>query len=264
MLAAKVLLPLRIGPLRGEIMRVRNGLAVVALALFGASSAFAGTVDFTFNFGGPNMDLDTPIQNYTSTVATITATITAYGFECSAPTPMSTSVLSNCAASNLYQTPGGLGLANQVDQEIGWEGTNADYVIGMNLSDLFSLGVKSIILSFSNVGPGQAWAALGYPSDPFTPGASIQLGGDTKAWSEIDSWTFNLGPDDEYLILISSCGASSNPNGPCGSYLSPITLTGSTTHLTPTPEPGTIALFATGLLMMLGFATRKRWALQRT
>ena len=241
-------------------MKLKITIAVFCLSFFAAGSAFAGTLDFTFNFGGPDMELGTS-QNYTSTVDTITATITAYGFECSAPGPESTRVLSDCAASDLYQTPGGLGLAGQVDHEIGWEGMNADYVIGMNLSDLFSLGVKSIILSFSNVGPGQAWAALGYASDPFTPGASIQLGADTKAWSEVDSSTFNLGPDDEFLILISSCGASLIPP-PCGSYLSPITLTGSTTHLTPTPEPGTIALFVTGL-MMLGFATRKRWAVQR-
>ena len=236
-------------------MRLRKAVLALGLAAFAAAPAFAGNVNLVFNFGGPDMELG-PSQNYTSNGATITA----YGYECSAPGPESVSTLSSCSASNLYQSPGGLGLAAQSAQEIGWQGPNADFVIGLDLSDLFSFGVQSVVLSFSNVGPGQAWAALGYPSDPFTPGATIQLGGDTKAWSEVDTYTFEFGPDDPYLILISSCGASSNPTGPCGSYLSPIQLTASTLPLATVPEPGTLALLSTGLLA-LGFVARRRWVL---
>jgi hypothetical protein len=244
-------------------MRVRNGLAVLALGIFGATSAFAGAVNFDFVFSGPNSTLGTS-NVYTSNGATLTD----YGFECSAPTAQSTSTLSSCAASALYQSADGVGLAGetdhfpgQPDNLIGYESSTQDFVEEMNLTDLYALGARWVTITFNNVTAWEAFAVLGYGSNQFTPDAQIQLGANTKAWSEVDSATFDLNPQDEYLILISSCGASPNPKGPCDGFLAPVSLTASSTK--PTPEPGTIALFATGLLMMLGFAARRRFAMQR-
>ena len=223
-----------------------------------AGSAFAGPVNFDFVFTGSNSTLEIS-QIYTSNGATLTD----YGFECSAPSASSVSTLSSCAASDLYQSANGVGLAGLSNHLLGYESSTQDFVEGMNLSDLLSLGVKGVTITFNNVGPGEAFAVLGYPSNPFASGSPIVLT-NTKAWSEVDSATFDLNAQDDFLILISPCGAAWPPskrNGPCGSYLAPVSLTASA--VAPTPEPGTVALFATGL-MLLGFATRKRWAMQRT
>ncbi len=244
--------------IQGVNMRVKNGIAALALGLFGATSAFAGSVNFNFVFSGPDMTLGTS-QVYTSNGATLTDD----GFECSAPTSQSTSTLSSCSASALYQSANGVGLAGetdhfpgQPDQLIGYESSTQDFVEEMNLTDLYALGARWVTITFNDVEPWEAFAVLGYGSNQFTPGAQIQLGADTKAWSEVDTASFELGSDDEYLILISSCGASPEKDGPCDGFLAPVSLTASSTQTTP--EPGTIALFATGLLM-LGFATRRRW-----
>lgn len=243
-------------------MRAKVAIAVLGLAMFGASSAFAGSVSFNFTFGGPDTALGTS-QSYTSNGATITA----YGFECSAATASSTDTLSGCSASALYQKMDGadetgLGLAGEgPGHEIGFDGTNADFVMGLDVSSLFHMGATSMTLSFGSVEAGEAFAVLGYGSDPFTSGNPFALT-NTKAWvgndgstnNEIFSATFHLNADDQFLVLIAPCGASSNPNGPCGSN---VTLMGGTAGATP--EPGTLALFMTGLLA-LGFASRRRMA----
>ncbi|MGB6235115.1 MAG: PEP-CTERM sorting domain-containing protein, partial [Candidatus Acidiferrales bacterium] len=83
----------------------------------------------------------------------------------------------------------------------------------------------------------------------------------TKAWfgndgsyPDVDSATFDLNAQDEYLVLISPCGASPGVPLPCGSN---VTLVGAAA--TNTPEPGTVLLFATGLLA-LALISRRRWA----
>jgi hypothetical protein len=245
-------------------MKARIATLAVAAAMlaFGSSAAFAGPITFYFTSTGQGVPAGAVGDTFTFTSTNGLATIGATGYVCDAPTAMSTSTLDGCLGSPLYLTPTGMGLANEMDQEIGFDGKTADYVVELNLSDLLGLHASGVSMTFNTIEPWEAWVAMGYSTNPFptsltTPSGSILLGSDTKAWSEVDTASFELGPDDPYLILIASCGASQNPDGPCGSVVSPISLT------TTTPEPGTIALFITGLLM-LGFATRKRWAMQRT
>lgn len=241
-------------------------VTAMSIVIFGAASAFAGPVTFNFGFApspGSDQELGTS-ASYTSNGATITA----FGYQCSAATASSTDTLSNCAASDLFQKNDGsfelgIGLAGQGDHEIGFDSSTADFVMGLDLGSLLNLGVQRMTLTFGSVEPGEAFAALGYSSNPFLAGTPFALT-NTKAWfgndgsfGDVDSATFDLNSNDQFLVLVAPCGADpSNPLGPCDSNVTLVSAVGAT------PEPGTIALFAIGLAM-LGFATRKRWAAQQ-
>src|SRR5487761_585060 len=241
-------------------MRIRLAAWAFMVLFFGAAPVFASGASFNFNFGGPDTALGTS-QSYTSHGASITAN----GYVCSATDSTTSATLSNCSATNLFAksdglSETGLGLAGEGngEHEIGWDGPNADYVIGLNVSSLFNLGATSMTLSFGSVQAGEAYAILGYGSDPFLS-SSFTLT-NTKAWvgndgstsAQVFSSTISLNANDQFLVLISPCGATLDPP-PCGSNVTLNSLTA------PTPEPGTLALFGTGLLA-LGFGLRRRFA----
>ncbi|HVA72040.1 MAG TPA: PEP-CTERM sorting domain-containing protein [Candidatus Limnocylindrales bacterium] len=242
-------------------MKARFAALALSMIALAAVPVFASGVSLSFGFGGSDTSLGTS-QSYTSNGATITA----YGYVCSAASPSSTATLSNCNPTALFAkgdgiNETGLGLAGQGngENEIGWDGPSADYVMGLDVSSLFKLGATSMTLSFGSVQPGEAYAILGYASDPFLS-SSFALT-NTKAWvgnnsstsAQVFSSTIDLNANDQFLVLISPCGASSNPSGPCGSNVVLDSLTATT------PEPGTLVLFGTGLLA-LGFGLRRRWA----
>lgn len=241
-------------------MKVRFAVWALAMLFSGAAPVFASGASFNFSFGGPDTALGTS-QGYTSNGATITAN----GYVCSATDSTSSATLSNCSATNLFAKSDGpnetgLGLAGEGngENEIGFDGSNADYVIGLNVSSLFNLGATSMTLSFGSVQPGEAYAILGYGSDPFLSSSfaltntQAWVGNDGSTSTQVFSSTISLNANDQFLVLISPCGASLNPP-PCGSNVVLDSLTAQT------PEPGTLVLLGTGLLAF-GFGLRRRFA----
>lgn len=244
---------------------MRNAFCALFLTMFATVPAFAGSTNFSFAFGGPDMTLGTS-QSYMSNGATITA----YGYQCSAASPSSTETLSGCNPSALYQKSDssvefGLGLAGESEHEIGWDGATADFVIGLDVSSLLKLGATSMTLSFGSVQPGEAYAIFGYGSNPFAGSVMLSghlvdgqlVGNDGSTSAQVFSSTIGLNASDEFLVFTSPCSAAA-PGSPldCGGNVTLGSLTATT------PEPGTLALFVTGLLA-LGFCMRKRLAFQR-
>lgn len=250
-------------------MKVKAGLLSVFLAIFGVMPVFAGSASFNFTFGGHDKKL-----NKSESYMSGSATITAYAYQCSATTASSTDTLSHCGARDLYQKDDGgaeigLGLAGENEHEIGWDGKHADFVMGLDVSELFKLGATSMTLSFGSVQPGEAFAVLGYSSNPFAAGTSFALT-NTEAWcgyqtagctydpfhnGDTVSATFRLNAQDQFLVLVSPCGASGIHKLPCGSNV----LLESAHASSPTPEPGTLALLGMGLLG-LAFVARRSGA----
>ncbi|MFZ0214239.1 MAG: PEP-CTERM sorting domain-containing protein [Candidatus Acidiferrales bacterium] len=250
-------------------MKFKHTILALGLAAFAAAPAFAGNVNVSLGFGGPDGPLGTS-ASYTSNGATITA----YGYECSATDATTSGTLSGCTAANLYQKSDGgsevgLGLEGEEDHEFGMDSNSADFLIGLDVSNLFKLGATSITLDFGSWQPGEAYAVLGYGSNPFSSSPFTLNSSNTKAWvgnpgtlpgnPQQYSSTFNLNSGDEFLVLLSPCGA--DPSAPLGSCGGNVTLEGLSSSYV-TPEPGTLALFVTGLLA-LGFAARRSWALAR-
>ncbi|MGB6624503.1 MAG: PEP-CTERM sorting domain-containing protein, partial [Candidatus Acidiferrales bacterium] len=215
--------------------------------LVAATPAFASGVSFNFNLPGGKLGTS---QSYTSN----TFTVTAYGYKCDASSATSTK-LTKCAGSDLYGKNGGvgetgLGLNGENDQEIGWNGKKSDYVLGLDVSSLFAGHMASLTLDFGSVQKGENYTVWGYASNPF--GTNVTLSnqllsvfGNSNSTADYTS-TISLNSNDQFLVITSQCGDVLLDS-----------LSG--TAPSPTPEPGTLALFGTGLLLA-GFIMRRRLA----
>lgn len=209
-----------------------------------AAPAFATGV--TFNFNTPGGKLGTS-QSYTSG----SLTITAYGYKCHASSASSKS-LTYCAGQDLYAKNDGvgetgLGIYGENDNEIGWNDKKHDYVMGLNLSSLVGAGVKSVTLDFGSVQKGENYTLWGYSANPF--GTSVTLSNQiVSVWGNSNktadySSTITLNGGDQFLVI----------NALCGDVL---LGSASGTVPNPTPEPGTLLLMGTGLLLA-GFGLRR-------
>jgi len=231
-------------------MKARTAALILAGMLMTAAPAFAGTIDFNFNLPGGKLGTT---QSYMSN----SLTVTAYGYKCYASSASSTK-LSSCVGSDLYGKNGGvgetgLGLNGEDDQEIGWISKKDDYVLGLDVSSLVSAHVSSITLDFGSVQKGENYTIWGYSSNPF--GSKVTLSNQLVSYfgtsnsTANHSSTISLDSSDQFLVITSQCGDVLLDS-----------LTGQTPNAT-TPEPGTLVLFGSGLLLG-GFFVRRRLANQ--
>ncbi|MGH9393956.1 MAG: PEP-CTERM sorting domain-containing protein [Terriglobales bacterium] len=208
------------------------GFPLLGLVALAAGPLYASPI--TFNFGGSG-EINSP--------ATFTAgglTITAYGYV-------------GTVANNLFQkdssaSEDGLGLNATVNDEI-----NANQSIIFDVSGLISKGITGGTftlgsLQYHNASEveGAAACVLASNSPVATPvSCAYDLEGNSQS---IGSVTLNWGSND-FVEFITDPDQSDG----AGNYLV------NSLAVVTTPEPPTMILFGT-MLLVLGVATRRRWA----
>lgn len=223
-------------------MKVRMAVLSFAGLLFAASPAFAGTVSIHFNAPGGTLGTS---QTYDS------GNVTAFGEVCHATSATSTT-LTKCNAQKLFgKNDGvgetGLGITGEDDNEFGWIDKKHDYVLGLDLS---KLNISSVKMDFGSVQKGENVTIWGFDSNPFSANGTVDLSsqllsfnGNSNSTADFTK-TFSLN-GDSFLVITAQSGDI---------------LVGSLYAQTnTTPEPGTLALFGTGLLLA-GLALRRQAA----
>src|SRR5579863_8647585 len=189
-------------------MKTRFAVLVLGILFLAAVPVIAGPVNISFN--NPGGQLGTS-QSYTGGGVTVTA----YGYVCDASSATSTS-LSSCTGSDLYGKNGGtfetgVGLFGESgsQNEIGWDDSTHDYVMGLDLSGLLSAGATSMTLNFGSVQYLENYTLYGYASNPF--GTSVTLKNQVATFtggnlSEQGSSTFSLNAGDQFIVITSQSG----------------------------------------------------------
>ncbi|MHB8410423.1 MAG: PEP-CTERM sorting domain-containing protein [Candidatus Acidiferrales bacterium] len=229
-------------------MRTRFAILVLTALFITAAPAFASGVNISFQ--NPGGQLGTS-QTYTGNSVTVTAS----GYVCDASSAGSAS-LSNCASSDLFgKNSGGaetgLGLFGEAggQNEIGWDDSTHDYVLGLDISSLFQAGATSMTLNFGSVQYGENYTIYGFAANPFT--GSVTLSSPLITFNqmvnegELGSSTISLNSNDQFLVITSQSGNVLLESASSGS---------------PTPEPGTLVLLGSGLLVV-GFGLRRRFVI---
>lgn len=225
-------------------MRLRMGALICGAALFGALPAFAGPV--TINFASP-----TTLSGHTATYVSGGDTIYAYGYTCS-----NDALTKDCDKADLYaKTDGigetGLGIKNGKDSD--HEITDDEFV-QFDFSSLAHLGISQITFQIESVQNGEGFRV--FDSDKKgkvgTFMSSVTGNGSNNPNSIVtDTISVDLASNAFISFSATKHPESSDVLIGSGSY-----------SAAPTPEPGTLFLMGTGLLMA-GFGLRRRFAGQQ-
>lgn len=214
-------------------------MAVLAGMLLAAAPVFASGL--TIDFSHPNT-----ISGDTATYTVGSDTVTATGWECT------DSTLSSCSMSgvSLFAKTGGLGetglgIANEGDNEI-----DSDQFVQLDFGQLAHLGITSLTFNIESVQNGEGFRifqsdASGDPEDLLT----TVTGNGTNNPNSIAGATVTVSLNGDNFIDISALEQADTSND---------VLVGGASSST-TPEPGTLALFGTGLLLA-GLALRRHAA----
>lgn len=220
-------------------MKAKFVLWVLGLSLFGAAPAFATGI--SLNFGSP-----TTIIGDTATYTFGSHTVTATGYQCTDNTLGSCSTTGVMLATKSGSGETGLGiLGTDGDHEI-----QSNSFIQLDFSQLASMGFTSLTFQIQSVQTGEGFrlfesSTAGTPGT--TPVLTVTGNGSNYPGSTVTS-TVTVNFAQNQFIDIS---ALANNTGNDVLLSSASGTTGGAT-----PEPGTLALFGTGLLG-LGCMVRK-------
>ncbi|HEV2422074.1 MAG TPA: PEP-CTERM sorting domain-containing protein [Candidatus Acidoferrales bacterium] len=217
-------------------------MVVLAGMLLAAAPVFASGL--TIDFSHPNT-----ISGDTATYTVGSNTVTAVGYECSDST-----LQSGCSTSglSLFAKLGGvgetgLGISNGGDNEI-----DSDQFIQFDFGQLAHMGITSLTFNIESVQDGEGFRifqsdAAGDPEDLLT----TVTGNGSNNPNSIASATVTVSLDGDNFIDISSLENADTSND--------VLVGGASSPNSATPEPGTLVLFGTGLLVA-GFGLRRRSA----
>jgi hypothetical protein len=203
---------------------VHRKLAGVAMALaLGTAGGAAQATLYTFNFASPTGDLGTQ-ETYTNNGVSITA----YGFEGLFDS-------TRLWGKNAGGDEKGLGIKNEDDHEI-----DTHNFVQLSMSNLWSQSPTSLSMSIGSVQSGESWRIYG--SNVLGSLGTLLLTGTTDAPA-----MFGVTPMPAGYAYLGVRAGSGN-----------VLLSSLSANTAPVPEPGSLALLASGLLAVVAMGGRRR------
>jgi hypothetical protein len=231
--------PKRLEPYGEELMKARLAGLILSGLLFSAGPVFATSV---------NVDFSTP-TTLSGDLATYTVganTVSAVGYNCTS------SSLTSCSTSGvtLFAKTGGLGetglgIANGGDNEI-----ENNQFIQFDFSQLAGMGITQMTFQIESVQTNEGFIIFDSNTAGSVGSALVSvLGTGSNNVNGITDQTVsvNLGANP-FLSFAAATGVGTNSDVLVGSD--------SFNTASPTPEPGTLELMGSGLLL-LGFGVRR-------